>query len=222
MHDLSLLKLGISTTLVFLFCVGYGQIDSMSFEFGTDLVDSTVVSIQQDSAIGSVRFSKSGPTSRVDYGALDTMYLDATNKVEHLYGEAYVRYEETSIEANYIRIDLEQNTATAEGYPDSAGVMSGFPMFTDGEQTFTAQKMIYNFKTKKGKVYDITTQYTDLYVHGAETKFVAGSGVGRDTNDVAFFKSTLITTCDHPEPHYGIRSSKQKIISGKNSRSRAV
>ena len=54
----------------------------------------------------------------------------------------------------------------------------------------------------------------DRYVHGSRAKFLAGSKKDstHTDHDHIFSHNALFTTCDHPEPHYGIRSKKQKII----------
>ncbi len=87
----------------------------------------------------------------------------------------------------------------------------GRPFFDDGTTQFTAQRLRYNFKTRKGKVYDVLTEESNMFIHGNETKFVSG---GPDTNsvDYVYSRDVILTTCNAEHPHYGIRSQKQKII----------
>ncbi len=87
----------------------------------------------------------------------------------------------------------------------------GRPFFDDGTSQFTAQRLRYNFKTRKGKIYDVVTEESNMFIHGSETKFVSG---GQDTNsvDYVYSQDVLLTTCNADHPHYGIRSRKQKIV----------
>ena len=106
------------------------------------------------------------------------------------------------------RIQDELNRAP-EQQPIEA--KNGQPEFSDGNSTFISRKLIYNFETNKGKIFDVITQESNLYVRGTETKFVSSKADSVDS-DVVYNQSVLLTTCDAPVPHYGIRSRKQKII----------
>lgn len=179
-------------------------------------VDSFVV----DSAYlekAAFLYSKDTLDAQVDYYAKDTTVYDIRNEKIFLYGDAWVTYKEIRLEADYIVFDWGSNIVTAEGMPDSVGQMAGFPVFEDGSQNFTAQKMRFNFKSRKGMVYDVTTTQNDVQVLGSQSKFI--SQPARDSteerNDVVYSRDAIFTTCTHPEPHFGIRSKKQKIIPNK-------
>ncbi|MCB0551360.1 MAG: LPS-assembly protein LptD, partial [Phaeodactylibacter sp.] len=106
---------------------------------------------------------------------------------------------------------------TAEGMPDSLGRPSGKPEFSDGAQSFVADSMRYNFQTRKGVVYDVTTKQNDVVVHGARSKFVSSPAQDstQKANDVIFSSDALFTTCTHDNPHFGIHSRKQKVVPNK-------
>ncbi|MEO5906427.1 MAG: putative LPS assembly protein LptD, partial [Saprospiraceae bacterium] len=154
--------------------------------------------------------------AKVEYGSVDSNYLDNKTRKVYLYGNAYVRYKDLEIKADYIVVDLDSSIATAEGLIDSSGTLAGNPEFKMGnEPPFTAKRMRYNFQTRKGFIYDALTEEGDLYIHGEKTKFVAG-GVDPDQPDAILYnKGALITSCDHPHPHYGIRAAKVKTIPDK-------
>ncbi|MDH3651761.1 MAG: putative LPS assembly protein LptD, partial [Saprospiraceae bacterium] len=109
---------------------------------------------------------------------------------------------------------LSQQRAATQDTDEEGRNKDGKPVFNDGNTTFTADRLRYNFKTRKGKIYDVVTQESQMYIHGSETKFVS-SGSDTSTNDFVYSTDVLLTTCDAPEPHYGIRSRKQKIIPDK-------
>jgi len=151
----------------------------------------------------------------VEYGSRDSNYLDNTTRQVHLFGDAYVRYKDLSLKAAYIIVDLDSSIATAVGLPDSLGKMAGLPEFKMGEESFSAEKMRYNFIKRKGIIYNALTKEGDLTIHGEKTKFVAGSLAGGTGDDILYGQGALITTCDAHEPHFGIRASKVKTIPDK-------
>ena len=151
----------------------------------------------------------------VEYGSVDSNYLDNETRRVHLYGNAYVRYKDLSLKADYIVVDLDSSIATATGMPDSMGVLSGIPEFNMAEESFTAEKIRYNFKSRKGFIYNVLTEEGDLLIHGERTKFVAATNEPGRPDDILYNEGALITSCDHPEPHFGIRASKVKTIPDK-------
>lgn len=153
--------------------------------------------------------------AKVEYGSLDSNYLDNITHKVYLYGDAYVRYKDLSLKADYIVVDLDSSIATAQGLPDSLGKMAGLPEFNMGEESFTAEKMRYNFVKRRGVIYNAVTKEGDLTVHGEKTKFVAGGIAEGQEDDILYGSRALITTCDHPDPHFGIRASKVKTIPDK-------
>jgi len=161
-----------------------------------------------------IKISKDSLDTKVEYGAKDSMKFDNINNLVYLYGEAYVNYEGLSLTADYIEVDIDSSIAYAAAGQDSVGKVKGVPEFQDGPQKFNAMRMKYNFKSKKGLVYEAVTQESDIYVRGTKTKYVAGND-SLGTDDMIFNRNAIFTTCNHPEPHYGVRSLKQKLIPNK-------
>jgi lipopolysaccharide transport LptD-like protein len=157
------------------------------------------------------QLSSQGLGAEVVYGAEDSTFYDKRSNELHMWGNAYVNYLTLSVKADYIVLNLDSNIAVAQGLPDSSGTMAGFPQFKEGANEFEAKKMRYNFKTHKGKIYDVLTQQSDLYIRGEHTKYI-GSGGDTTKSDYVYNQSAIITSCDLPQPHYGIRSSKIKTI----------
>jgi len=123
---------------------------------------------------------------KVNYGARDTQWYDHKLKQMHLFGEAYVYYGTMELTAGYIIFDLESNEAKAYSIEDTEGHEVQKPTFKDGEQEFTYDQLRFNFETNKGIVNQAVTKFTDLYVLGAKTKFVASDKkLGRE-DDVIY------------------------------------
>ncbi len=193
----------------------------MADSFGLDSLNLVMDSIRQvrsrrASRLSKVRLSGDSLDAKVDYTALDSMIYDIKNRKVYLYGTAQVAYQDLTIDAAYIEFDWASNIVTAEGRPDSTGRMAGNPDFKDKTQGFQAKKMLYNFKTRKGIIYNVNTkQGDDLYVLGAKAKFIGGNPSDTTSSDVVYSEDAIFTTCNHPEPHFGIRSNKQKVIPNK-------
>lgn len=158
-------------------------------------------------------FSPDSLNLPVQYECLDSMIYDLGDRKVYLYNGAEVFYEQYNLKAGYIEFNFITNVATATCLLDSAGNEVQCPFFDDKTQQFTSRRIEFNFKTKKGKVYDASTKQGDGYLVSNATKFIAGDTT--TSNNILYSQGCLYTTCDHPYPHFGIRASKAKIIPGK-------
>jgi hypothetical protein len=157
-------------------------------------------------------------TNNVDYGGRDSMiYNSEEGGILELYGDAFVTYTSIKLTAAHISYDVQNGIVEAEGMPDSSGQIVGTPIFEDGSQKFNAKRMRYNFRSQKGIVYGVSTTYNDITVYGRQSKFVSAdrSDSLARKNDEVYSQGAIFTTCTHDEPHFGIRSNKQKVIPGK-------
>ncbi len=141
------------------------------------------------------------------------MWFDAKNKQLHLYGAASLKYTSIEVKAGYILLDYGANELTATPLADTSGQLAGSPEFKDGTQSFTAAKLRYNFKSKKGIIFEARTKQEDLFVLGEKAKFISA----KDTSErpTIYNNDAIITTCDAPHPHFGIRTKKLKVIPDK-------
>ena len=153
--------------------------------------------------------------AKVEYGSVDSNYLDNSTRKVYLYGDAFVNYKDLALKADYIVVDLDSSIAFASGLPDSLGKLQGNPQFKIAGEEIEAQRLRYNFKTRKGFIYNVITEEGDLLIHGDRTKFVAATSDPDRRDDVLYNEGALITSCDHPQPHYGIRANKVKTIPDK-------
>jgi len=144
----------------------------------------------------------------------DSIELDVKTGIMYLYGNAEVEYGLISLKADYIAFNTKTNVVEATGVTDSLGNTTGNPIFNDGTQEFTARRIKYNFKSGKAFVHDVRTQQQDVYIQGSRTKYVTNTQ-DSTIQDYVYNENAIFTTCDHPEPHFGIRSVKQKKIGEK-------
>lgn len=188
---------------------GKPSLDSLP---ANDSPNSTIAASSAN--LDSITLSPDALEDQVDYSAKDSMYFDIKNKQIHLYGEAEVKFQTMTVQANYILIDWKENTMSANGQRLANGSWLGKPHFMDGSQDFTAGSVKYNFKTYKGIILDAQTKQEGMNVVGERGKFF---GVGKDTTkrNVIYNKNAIFSTCDLEHPHFGIRSNKQKIVQDK-------
>ena len=139
--------------------------------------------------------------------AADSIKLIINEKKGILYGNAKIEYENTTITASYIEIDWKKNTIYASYTIDSLGKKIGMPIFNEGKDSFKAEEMTYNFKTKKCSVKKITTKEGEGYILGKNVKKVS--------DDIFYIHKGDYTTCNAEKPHFSIRANRIKVIPAK-------
>ena len=162
----------------------------------------------------SFEISQQSFADQVKYDAVDSTLIDLIENKAYLYGSAIVKYQTIELTADYIEIDLDSNIVFAKGSEDSLGNWMGLPVFTEKDQTFTAYEMRYNFNTQKGHITRVGTTQSGMNVRGAEAKLIREQG-DTSSQDIVYAQNCTISTCDHDEPHFGIRSKRQKVIANK-------
>jgi hypothetical protein len=166
--------------------------------------------------LSKIKRSSDGLDETLEYGAKDSMWFDVEKKQVHLYGDAFMKYTSIDLKAGYILLDYAINTVTARGFVDSTGQVSNAPEFQDGDQKFSAKELKYNFKSKKGIIYEAYTQQEDLYVLGEKAKFVGTQSLDTTApKNIIYNQDAILTTCDDPHPHFGIKTKKLKVIPNK-------
>ena len=151
------------------------------------------------------RRSDSAIETQVVCSASDSSYRDMNQKKIYYYGNAEAKYEDINLTAACLEFDLETTTCRAYGVVDSLGKLQGRPIFKQGESTFEAGEMLYNFKTKKGIITKVWTEEQGGYLHGERVK--------RMDDNTINIRSGGYTTCNLKEhPHYQFKFTKAKVI----------
>lgn len=133
----------------------------------------------------------------------DSSFYDAKNNVMYLYGNARITYGEKQVDAGYIKVDYKTNSIFARGKTDSLGRFSGLPIFKDPQQgALTADSVFYNFKTSKGRIYQVYSEQDGGYITGGKIK--------KQANNEVHLKNVIYSTCNLPSPHqhFGIVITK--------------
>jgi lipopolysaccharide assembly outer membrane protein LptD (OstA) len=142
--------------------------------------------------------------AEVNYSAEDSVVADKMTGRVYLYGKSKVNYGGMNMEASVIEIDYDHNTILAYGLRDSSGKMMGAPVFKDGNETMEAEKILYNLKTKKGKIYNAMTRQGQMLVIGNEIK--------KDSNNVIYMRDMRCIPCEQKDARTMFRATRAKII----------
>ena len=157
------------------------------------------------------RISADALTSRVDHYARDSSRFDIVNNILHLWGDAKIVYQGQELKAGYLKLNLDIDEAEAFTTTSEVGVKE-IVRFQNGQQSMTAKSLRYNFKSNKGILYEAVTQEGEFNLHGAKTKYVSAENNPYRNTDELYNQNSIITTCNAPHPHFGIRAKKLKVI----------
>src|SRR3569833_309872 len=153
--------------------------------------------------------------SEVKTHAEDSIITDNVHNIVHLYGQARVTYEDFELDADYIRVDKNNNLLFARGSIDPiAKRYVGRPISKQkNDKPVESDSLLFNYKTKKGRVFNPASEQDGNYLSGGELKKL-------NETEVAY-RNTTFSTCDLPQPdtHFGIVitkgiGEKNRIISG--------
>ncbi|HOZ30427.1 MAG TPA: putative LPS assembly protein LptD [Bacteroidales bacterium] len=166
-------------------------------------VDDTIKTVAK---VDSVNIKKSDMSFDypVYYDAEDSLLFDFFKQKAYLYGKAVVIYESVHLEAEFVEMDFGNNEVLAYGITDSTGDVIGKPVFKENAEEFNADTIRYNFRTKKGIIKEVMTEFEGSYLHGSKTKMQPDKHI--------HMIDGKFTTCDLSHPHYYFKISKAIVI----------
>jgi len=142
--------------------------------------------------------------AKVTYSSVDSIVFNVADKKVITYGDGKILYETIDLQSEYIALNIADNEVFAKGIKDSLMQDFGSPKYKDDSESFDADSMKYNFKSKQGLAYGIKTQQDEGYLHGGKTKI--------HNNKEIHIQHGKYTTCDADCPHFYLEISKGKVI----------
>ena len=141
------------------------------------------------------------PGSSATLAGESVLYLDRADRVEYLdkekkvylTGDVKIRFEENTVTADSVNIDMDKNTITA----------SGHLVWEGDEHKATGSRMDYDIKAKTGWVEDVTLT-TGAWI-------CRGRRVDQTGEDTVGVEPGVLTTCNAPKPHWHISANKIRI-----------
>lgn len=154
-----------------------------------------------------IALSKDTLSGTVKYEAQDSVVLNIPGKTFHLYGQTTTVFNEINLKA--ARVDFDQSTNMLKAkYAIDSGRHVGAPIFTQaGQEPFQSDSMIYNFKSKKGKIFNTVSKQGEGFLYSDQVKRLPDNSINS--------LSAFFTTCDVDPPHFGFHAKKVKIIPDK-------
>jgi len=130
----------------------------------------------------------------------------ADNKIIRITGDASVRQDRVSLDAERIDYDIPKRIVMAEARVDTvdSNVQVEPLMLKDGSEEILGSRLVFNVDTKKGKIEDATTQYEQAYYRGQD--------LYKEDEEVFFVENGRLTSCELDEPHFHFRSHRMKLI----------
>lgn len=152
----------------------------------------------------------------IDYSAHSIEFF-VDKKQTLLKGNAQVVYQGMQLRAGKITVDWENNLITAESYTDTLWedslqtvldtvIIVGQPVFSEGGQQIVGEKMIYNLKSRRGRVIEGRTEYQDGYYWGGALQ--------KEPSEVLYAGPGSFTTCASDTPHYSFHAQQMKLMVG--------
>ena len=168
---------------------------------------------EQDSL--SIPISSDAITVGVLYYVDDSVVYSAEREKLFLFKRDSIITDDATMTSDYMEFDLNSSTVLSTSLPDSSGTVKNYPHLVQGGNVVDATQLKYNFDTQKAYIEGARTKEGDLYIIGSKSKYLTERHVRKGEiieQDVIYNSNSIITTCNHPVPHYGLRSGKQKVI----------
>lgn len=142
---------------------------------------------------------------QVVYSAEDSIVSQPASGKVYLYGKSKVVYAGVEMQADVIEIDYQTNVMSAYGRMDSTGKMMGTPIFREGSQPpMEAEKIMFNLKTGRGKIFNAMTRQGELLIIGNEIK--------KDSNNVVYMRDMRCIPCEQADARTVFVASRAKVI----------
>ncbi len=181
------------------------QLDSLQLRTIADSL--RLDSIKKDS-IRNAELIEDSFDDIISFTAEDSIVMIGS-KMVYLFGKGNIDFKDKGIESNFMRMNVDSNLIYAHYILDSLGRPTAHPKFRDGNETYEAKTMNYNFNTSKGFITGVITQQGEGFVTAEKTKKVS--------DDCMYMQGGRYTTCqDHEHPHFYLKLTKAKVRSGKN------
>jgi hypothetical protein len=157
-----------------------------------------VVVAQQGSEPGGQ--SSSEP---VKFSASDSLKFRVKgDRIGNLFGNAKVQHSSGSLTSGRITLNLTESLMSAQAINPSDTLSQ--PILTRGDENLRSERILYNYKTQKGK-FDVARVTMDK---GA----ITGTQVKRTAPHVVFIEDAIYSTCTLDHPHYYLKASRMKIV----------
>lgn len=143
----------------------------------------------------------------ITHNADSLISQDLKNGKIRLYKNAHIIYKDIDLKAGFIEIDNYTNQVYAKGIKDSIGKYSELPVFKQGATESVQDSILFNFKSKKAKIWNLKTEQQGVIIRGELSK--------KYNDSVVYIENIKITTSEKEQPDYYIHINRAKFIQDK-------
>ena len=156
---------------------------------------------------GAPQEGTSGSTSNVEdaiqFQSADSLIVDFRNgRNATLYGTAKVSHESGILTSGKINMDLETSTVEANS-PTPEDTLS-LPLLTRQQDRIRSNRILFNYKTKKGKFEEARVKVGEGHLIGSKVKNMSETEV--------FIEDGIYSTCPPDYLYYYIKAKKMKVV----------
>ena len=151
-----------------------------------------------------------GLTEIIEGKNTDSLIYDIRTQKVYIYNQGDLKYADKSLQADFMRINMENKEIHAYGKPDTVDgkPTKTQPVFTDAGASYTMDTITYNFSSEKALIKGVATQQGDGWLVGGRIK--------KQPDNTINIQHGKYTTCDHTDhPHFYLAMTKAKVIPGK-------
>ena len=143
--------------------------------------------------------------SSIIYSSNNIQYLPG-EELTHLKKNASITHESTKLTAGYMKLNMKSNVLNAlPTLPDDTTDIPIKPTVEEkGREPMRGDEILYNLKSKKGRITMGDTKMDDGYYYGEEIR--------NQEEGTYYIRESIYTTCDLVIPHFHFASDKMKMI----------
>lgn len=167
-------------------------------------VRDTLAAQSAAAPIDSVRRKGGSPlTDRVTGSQQDSLVYDVRTGDLYMYRKGEVKYTDLQVEAERIKLNLDDKNVAARGEVDTMSNEYVRPKFIQDGTTYELDSVRYNIDSKKALIWGAHTQEGEGIITGGLVK--------KMPDDVLHMKGGRYTTCDADCPHFYLQMTKGTV-----------
>ncbi len=169
-----------------------------TFSIAQTKSDSTSSANQKSPAV-----KKSNVKDAVEFQSSDSLVINLKDgRKAFLFGQAKVSHSAGELTAGKIEMDIQKNQveAKAESQTDTLS----YPVLKRETDEIKSTRILFNYKTQRGKFEEAKIQVPDGYLIGSKVKNV--------NQDEVFIEDGIYSTCPPDYLYYYIKAKKMKVV----------
>ena len=140
----------------------------------------------------------------------DSLIYDIKSGRVYIYNEGEVLYQDKTLNADYIDMDMTNDLISAKGSMDTLNNQYVKPVFKEGETVYNMDSIVYNMKSEKAKIYGIQFKEGEGILRGKDIK--------KMDDEIYNIHEGIYTTCDAEHPHFYLAMTKAQYVQGKRTK----